>query len=524
MPVMNDIDLSSLRMQHNLNSTPSSVTFTLARRHDNLDYDLNGNYDEITNQNKIQIYDGSKLLFTGYITQIRAISSTDTVEVTAEDVRCKLKNVSFDIFWGGQYFQNITIWKYYEGTINFPSPVNIWCQISSRDALNYVFGKISSYISGHDNLDFYFVPEYTALTGDAGSVIDSLITSSANMSWYTDANEYLRFQKVEQGTIKNLALSGLNSQRHTYDTILNDVTLNKISDNNITSLVLKLGTESISNWRQIWWFEDRETKHDDWWVSPFDRYSKELNWTWFTGWQLNMNDPEWGGWIPNPHKYDLVNGIWEGRYYFVGEGVAAFPNHMNSKGEFVDELFKGQYLDSYYNGQSRPIYGTTLIGSGSGRTKTIDLTSYGRKVCNKYYGVETIDEETGLYEIQEEQYNYISYAYDTAYFELSQNNKLLTEANVTLLLDAFEYYNISFSDLINLTNTIQSGIYQNTNGFPLNISSYSIDFSNRTVSLNLTNYGKTYRQRTGNYMNNYQIPSKQKIDKQLSQEEISDLE
>ena len=86
---------------------------------------------------------------------------------------------------------------------------------------------------------------------------------------------------------------------------------------------------------------------------------------------------------------------------------------------------------------------------------------------------------------------------------MSQNNKLVTEASITLLLDAFEYYNITFKDLINITNTLQTNIYKNNNGFPLNIDSISINCSNRIVSLNLTNYGKTYYQRKGNYLKNY---------------------
>ena len=59
------------------------------------------------------------------------------------------------------------------------------------------------------------------------------------------------------------------------------------------------------------------------------------------------------------------------------------------------------------------------------------------------------------------------------------------------------------SDRINLSNTLNSTIYKNNNGFPLNINSIKIDCNTRIVTLSLTNLGKSWYVKTANYLGNY---------------------
>jgi hypothetical protein len=113
--------------------------------------------------------------------------------------------------------------------------------------------------------------------------------------------------------------------------------------------------------------------------------------------------------------------------------------------------------------------------------------------------------------ITDENYDYSEFLLDLANFELSQNNKMQSSANLLLLLDAYKYYNLSFMDLINLSNTIQFGIYANNNGFPLNIENIQINCATRTVNLNLNNYGKSWYVKTINCLKNYIPPITQYI-------------
>ena len=53
---------------------------------------------------------------------------------------------------------------------------------------------------------------------------------------------------------------------------------------------------------------------------------------------------------------------------------------------------------------------------------------------------------------------------------------------------------------------MQENIYKDTNGFPLNISNISINYFTRTVTLSLTNYGKSYYEKSKNYLFKYTPP------------------
>jgi hypothetical protein len=153
------------------------------------------------------------------------------------------------------------------------------------------------------------------------------------------------------------------------------------------------------------------------------------------------------------------------------------------------------------------------VGSGEPK-KTIYLTSYGKKTSNGHYEErERVRDwylnnrtEVWLCWVKDNTYDYTTFATDLANFELSQSNKLLTTANVSLLLDAYKYYGLTFANLINLTNTIKSNIYNNQNGFPLNIEGIHIDCSRRVVNMSLTNYAKSWYAKSQNVNSTYEIP------------------
>lgn len=458
-----DVDYSTLKIQFNLNRTPSTASFKLARHHDDLDHTLEGVDSEITDQNKIQIYDGTILLHTFYITQIKANSSDDTVDVVAEDIRCKINNTSMELSWGGKWDEDN----------------NNMLTISTGVALASVMTEISSLITGYESIDFAYIPEYTTTVADCGSLIDNLVTNSANINWYVDENEYIRFTKVAQGIIKTLPLSSINSHRHIYDTILNDISINKMTSDYYPSLEVRLGKTHTMNWIQA-------GTNPTLGFAP-KNYVKDLTW------------------------FGFQNSSLDGQRY-VGEGIDSIDGYISS-GFSVVAYFVYQWLavDTYTD------IGSIVVGSGEPQ-KTIFMSSYGRKIANNYWEERpdpTVNvgavEQICLYNVEEENFDNTGFATDAANFELSQNNKLKSEANVTMILDAYEYYGINFKNLINLSNTLSAGIYTDSNGFPLNIDNISIDCATRIVSLSLTNYGKTYYIKTGNIMANYKPTSYYKL-------------
>jgi len=458
-----DVDYSTLKIKFNLNRTPSEATFTLARHHDDFDKTLLGVASVISSQNKITIYDGTILLFTGYIIQIQANSSDDTVGIVAQDVRCKISKLSMELLYGGKYDED----------------TKLTTKITTSQALDTIFTAIGANITGHDTVDFGFVPEYSAQTSDCCSLLDTVVNNAGNINWYIDENEFLRFQKIESGPLKNLPLSGLNSKRHIYDTILNDITMNRIYDNHYKSFNVYSGQLHTRKYMQNDVSAGVDYGND---YRIFPDTAKDIT---HYAFQYHYNSSPLSIWT------EYCGAERSTIYSYVPIG---FPSYM--KGWFtVQWLSEDEYTD----------IAPVVIGSGVPK-KDLYLSSYGKKITNEHWE-EQVDSVTGyhwLCRVNEESYDYTAYALDAANFELSQNNKLITEATVSLILDAYEYYELNFKNLINISNTTLANCYVSSNGFPLNISGVSIDCATRIVTLNLTNYGKSYYQRNGDYISNYQ--------------------
>jgi len=79
---LNDIDLKSINIIHTKGEY-STASFSLNRRHDNPNYDNQGNSSEITNQNAVLIYIDGHLEFSGTIQSFNAESETESIVVNA---------------------------------------------------------------------------------------------------------------------------------------------------------------------------------------------------------------------------------------------------------------------------------------------------------------------------------------------------------------------------------------------------------------------------------------------------------
>jgi len=108
------------------------------------------------------------------------------------------------------------------------------------------------------------------------------------------------------------------------------------------------------------------------------------------------------------------------------------------------------------------------------------------------------DKEDGLYTVQNSSYNYTAYAKKVGSIEyekmLNINGDIapVTTANIGLTIDALLYYNLHLLTRLNITNTTQSDIYKNSQGFPVAIKEMIIDFGTMSVSLTCDNQKSTY--------------------------------
>lgn len=79
---LDDVDLKSIVITHTKEEY-STASFTLHRKHDNPNYDNQGNASQITNQNAVQIYINGHLEFNGTIQNFVADSEAETIIVNA---------------------------------------------------------------------------------------------------------------------------------------------------------------------------------------------------------------------------------------------------------------------------------------------------------------------------------------------------------------------------------------------------------------------------------------------------------
>ncbi len=473
---LTDIEYGSLKITYNINSTPSEATFTLGRRHDKLDYKLDGTYSEITDENKIQIYDGTRLLFTGYIGDIKANLGTDTVSITAKDKRALMKKEYVHFYYGAWTAEQITYQLISTGIC-----------YSIQEAINQIDATVQ--------LPCNFVPEPGEINTDKVSALDTLIRNTANIDWYVDENENIKIRKIGGGTIKTLSLNSLNSRINKLNIISEDIELNYQKDSYTKSIKVDLGEDYTTVYRNSIYYKQYKVFYN----SSNQTYS--------------VNQAEVDEDINNLKR---LCGVLNGEL-FVIQNNKYVGNNVSTDSQFVylgkiTVMFIYQWIVSdtrntyvVYNHLRYPVppSSTVIIGSGDPQ-KYINMQQYGSRVCTPYYRVININGTDWLAKGNEMTYDYKDYGKDIANFELTQNNSLITSASITLLLDAFEYYNLGFDNRINIDNTIETNIYNNSNGFPLNIDSVVIDCSTRVVTLNLTNYGKTYYQKSVSYNDNFQ--------------------
>jgi len=99
-----------------------------------------------------------------------------------------------------------------------------------------------------------------------------------------------------------------------------------------------------------------------------------------------------------------------------------------------------------------------------------------------------VDREDGLYLVQNNFYNHMTYLEKVAYLEYKKlPNIPETSVNLTLTIDGYLYYGLKLLNRINITNTTQAGVYKNNNGFPVTIKEIEISSKDMQVHIRTDN-------------------------------------
>jgi hypothetical protein len=437
----------------NINMTADTqivATFRMARRHDKLDFDLNGNYIPITTQNNIKIYIANTLIFDGKVSIIKANSETEDVEVTAEGDYPILPPEE------GSVTPSIIMDK---GTKDLPLTI-LNNKLGLYDILLNDIQIENPEIDPNDINPKYF-SGIKAYLGD--TEFEAVYQEDAKYT-FGDAEEFENFVPEP------------NYEYFWYASGINFVDGFSFSFKYIGTSLASLSNDT---------FDIREFSYKK--QRKFRTFSKSA-------------------YIATSFS-TVVIGL--GSKTFYTQYGLAYNSGMPVR--VTSALNEGDYMEgtvASYDNFNLVINATSFGGTGTKNNWAITplqrIASYyyvGSEpfkeisVKNGWYAAEPYweDREDGLYQVMGSIYNFVPYVKQVAQVEYTKmcniNGDVLpsTTANLSLTIDAYLYYNLRLLNRVNIINTTQSDIYENNHGFPVSIKSIMINSQDMLVTITCDN-------------------------------------
>lgn len=388
-----DVILNSITVHHQVD-TDSYGNFTLARKHDKLDYTLSNLNRPILNNQEVRIEFDGVILFQGDIEKIDADSSSETVKITAKDYVSDLEEEK----------------RYrYVNIVNLPIP-----SITERlHPYHVLLNNISIYNP------VIATDEELRLTEDY-----DYWYNTKGLSDYDALVKVRRTPPVYKGIRVNL------------------------------------GTEEKEN--IIRQYLDTYFTGNEFVTKTFDQ-----NWTYF--FRVCVTNAITGATTIGAYIGTSLISVGSDVLYFPPDSAAAIWHRQRIYDNTKTEL-------GYYTVGTSPF---KEISCANGRF----ISAY------KYE-----DREDGMYSVKGESYDNVNYAKKIAQIEykklLSIDETTIlpqTSATLELTLDGYLYYPIRLLTKVNIVNTAQADIYNNSNGFPLSIKTIDINASTMKVSIQADN-------------------------------------
>jgi len=118
-----------------------------------------------------------------------------------------------------------------------------------------------------------------------------------------------------------------------------------------------------------------------------------------------------------------------------------------------------------------------------------DLSSFPKEaeVRESTFGNAPLIEQSGagLYETKATNYNYVQYCKDVAKAEYRKLDLFKSRAEITMTLDALEFYNIKLLNKINIINTLGVNTFKGKGGFPMSIKGISISSADMKTTIQI---------------------------------------
>ena len=453
--IISDIVLPSIIVNHQADDI-STAEFTLTRYFDKPDYDLEENLSEITNNNAVTIYIKDNLIFSGNIRELVLNADGESIRV-----HCKSSDE----------------WTKLVTTVNIPIPskteqLHLYhAQVKSVNIQKPDYTKGVTTFSGITCIAGSKIIIATSGTFDRdemeGKIIDIISGDNFITGSYTLVN-VINSTQAELDRIPTIK----SRESHSYEEYLkggsNGIGYVVIDNTNYRGIKVELGDteeEIVNNSANL------ESESD----LALDIYSGDFNpdqnWTyfWFTSGIDLLNDKTWND-------------------EYLGTTIASIAGSL-------------YHITGVYYRKQR-IYNNLIFRNGAYYVGTYPYKEVSVKNGKYIAKYKYEDREDGFYQVLSEHYDFLQYAQDVADLEYQKIKNIngdispISSATIDLTIDGYLYYNLALATRINITNTTQSEVYKNNNGFPLSIKNIEINSQEMKVHLTLNNQKSEYELKT----------------------------
>lgn len=432
----NDLNYTSVEIVHTIDEE-SRATFTLTRRHDELNKTLDGNTVIITNQNAVKIIINGNIEFDGFISDLNATYdlSSDLVSVAAlmQQPSTQYNNVTLSLPGLNSRL------SLYDILVQNPSISNpIVDPNNETNPKKYKGVRVNLGIKTTEKVSRFYDFDGT------GSVADKITKGTFNplQNWtYFWSPTVKKFGEFTLGQTSAIVFNYIGTSLSPVSNDLWSLQYAKARrQREYPNEQILLGTGSVV-------------------ASNFDSVVIVPSATIFSA---------------------LVSAG-----YINGGGVIQTKFNKVLDYKSLKLNFSSKVLQQIYSIMTSKL-GYTV---GSAPFQNVSTGASGQYIPQIHWK----DEPNGLYAVTPASYNYIDFCKKIADLEykklLNISGNILpdTSASFTLTLDAYYYYKLKLLTRINVDNTTTSNIYNNNNGFPLSIKSITINTNSMKVNIQASN-------------------------------------
>lgn len=471
--VSTDLDLRSINISKTVGEK-SEATFLLARRHDDLNTNLEGNNIAINAQNDVRIDIGTTTIFEGKISELNCLyqESTDQVEVRAlsnSEGVFQFNNINLPL---PSLDEQLSIYHILMQNPNIFNPA-----LDDQDNNPDQFNGILADLGQIEKENLIRLSSFTDGGALAEDILDGAFNPKQNFTYFWFVRAGLITPEVSQTSTPNQGGNNLEDgflpliefpTTEFPDFNINDNIFNPSYNDFVTSFAIQryVGTSLSGLSSDLWDLISASYKYQRIYENDIDA-------------SIITEDFEGGGSTftleDNPTygfssvRTVLVNGL-ERDFTFTGLNQVNIPSGTNT------------------NDTVKIAYGIRDFAVGTAPFRIISVRN------GEFIPKETwVDKADGFYREKKDAFNFEEYVKEVVQLEYDKLTNINgstfpnTSCEFTTTIDGFLHYNIKLLTRINVDNTTSPNIFKNNNGFPVSVKTININSGSMNVTLTCDN-------------------------------------